>query len=89
MLSDLRESGSLEQDASVVAFLYRDYIYNPASDPSIAECIIAKQRNGPAGTVWLNYNPSCAKFENYTREEPPNTNSFTSNQSFGRMRDPF
>ena len=89
MLSDLRESGSLEQDASVVAFLYRDFTYNPASDPSIAECIIAKQRNGPAGTVWLDYNPSCAKFENYTREEPPNTNSFTSNQSFGRMRDPF
>jgi len=61
-LSDLRESGSLEQDANAVLFLYRDHVYNAAADPAAAELIIAKQRNGPLGTVRLRFDGSCARF---------------------------
>ena len=49
MLSDLRESGSIEQDSSLVMFLYREFVYNTQADPSHAELILAKQRNGPSG----------------------------------------
>lgn len=62
-LSDLRESGSLEQDADVVLFLYRDYYYNPASgDPNNAEIIIGKNRNGPTGATEVNFNGPTTKF---------------------------
>jgi len=65
MLSDLRESGAIEQDADVVAFLYRDVYYNPETeDPCRAEVIIAKQRNGPTGTVELTYLEQYTKFAN-------------------------
>lgn len=64
MLSDLRESGSIEQDADLVMFLYRDEYYNKENSefPGIAECIIAKQRNGPLGTVQLAWIGKHSKF---------------------------
>ncbi len=66
MLSDLRESGAIEQDADVVMFLYRDDYYNPESteEKGVAEVIIAKQRNGPIGKVKLAWLPEFTKFVN-------------------------
>ena len=65
MLSDLRESGQIEQDADVIAFLYRDDYYEKDSDEkNILEVIIAKQRNGPIGTVKLSFRKECGKFLN-------------------------
>ena len=65
MLSDLRESGSIEQDADLDMFLYRDEYYNKETeDTNIAECIIAKQRNGPVGTVKLAWLGQYSKFGN-------------------------
>lgn len=67
MLSDLRESGSLEQDADVVMFLYREDYYNPdAERKNITDIIIAKHRNGPIGDVQLYFNKDLTRFENYT-----------------------
>lgn len=68
MLSDLRESGAIEQDADLVMFIYRDDYYNEDSDKKgIAEIIIAKQRNGPIGTVELSWQPQLTKFANLAR----------------------
>lgn len=65
MLSDLRESGSIEQDADLVMFLYRDEYYNKETeDKNIGECIIAKQRNGPVGTVKLAWLGQYSRFGN-------------------------
>ena len=65
MLQDLRESGSIEQDADIVMFLYRDDYYNPETEAkNIAEVIIAKHRAGPTGTVELLWMPSYTKFAN-------------------------
>lgn len=68
VLSDLRESGAIEQDADVVIFIYRDVVYNPETpDPAIAELIVAKQRQGPIGTVKCTFLDEFVRFESLAR----------------------
>jgi replicative DNA helicase len=72
VLADLRESGSLEQDADVVMFIYRDELYHPDTEKQhIADIMVAKHRNGPTGTVQLFFRNRLAQFlDAETRREP-------------------
>lgn len=72
-LSDLRESGAIEQDADTICFIYRDEYYNPETTDSkgLAELIIAKQRNGPTGKVLVRFTASCTRFDNLAPGDYP------------------
>jgi replicative DNA helicase len=71
VLSDLRESGSIEQDADIVMFIYRDDLYNENSArDNIADIIVAKHRNGPTDTISLQFEPSLTRFGDLTMQEP-------------------
>ena len=72
-LADLRESGAIEQDADVIAFIYRDELYHPQSDENrnLAELILAKQRNGPTGFFKLTFQKELTRFRDYKEEDLP------------------
>ena len=70
-LSDLRESGAIEQDADVVMLLVRQEFYDPNNKPGLADLIVAKQRNGPTGKIQLAFAKEITAFRNYSHEIEP------------------
>lgn len=72
MLADLRESGAIEQDADIIGFIYRDVVYNKETEhENLAELIIAKQRNGPTDTIWLEFEGRFAQFRTWPESANP------------------
>lgn len=70
MMADLRDSGAIEQDADLILFIYRDEVYNSDTPrKGIADILIAKQRNGPTGQIFLNFNAQFTRFENFAAEQ--------------------
>ncbi len=72
MMADIRESGSIEQDADIIMFVYRDWVYNPTTDPTKAELIIRKNRAGPLGTVIARFNSRTTHFDDMPPPPPGN-----------------
>jgi len=97
-MSDLRESGSIEQDADVVAMLHRESYYHMSDDAwltanedkrSLAELIIAKQRNGPTATIKLNWDNTCTRFYDWTDVIPPGGEGYATVLSQPTSENPF
>jgi replicative DNA helicase len=97
-MSDLRESGSIEQDADVVTMLHRESYYH-MNDPdwmaenedkhSLAELVIAKQRNGPTATIRLTWEASCTRFYDRTDASPSGESNYAAVVPQGSSKDPF